>query len=150
MPGKRIVLVASPGGHRTELLELAEAFAGHETHCFTYAPASSEGFEGLHVFPNLAQKPWTFPVTFFRLFRLLRQLRPVCLMSTGGELAIPAFLIGKFVFRTRLIFIECSAQVQTPSLTGRVLCRFCDLFFVQWRSLLKTYGKRARYAGGLI
>lgn len=147
---KPVLLFAAPGGHLTELLELGGAFAGREVHYFTYAEKSSEGLPNAHFFPNLAQKPWRLFDVSFRLFRLFRTLRPACLVSTGGELALPAFILAKLFFSAKLVFIECSAQVKTPSLTGRLLYPFCDRLFVQWAPLLKRYGKKARYAGGLI
>jgi UDP-N-acetylglucosamine:LPS N-acetylglucosamine transferase len=136
MAQKSLLLVASPGGHLTELLELSEAFAGQTVHTLTYREAVAGDLPNAHFISNLAQKPWTFFNSIFHLLALLHNIKPVCLVSTGGELAIPAFIIGKLFFRTRLVFIECSAQVRTPSLTGRLLYPFCDLFLVQWKPLL--------------
>ena len=76
--------------------------------------------------------------------------RPRVLFSTGAEIAIPAFYIGKLLFRTKLIYLECSAQVDHRSLTGRWVYPIADLFLVQWESLLSQYGPRAKYVGGLI
>ena len=76
--------------------------------------------------------------------------RPRVLFSTGAEIAIPAFYIGKFLFRTKLIYLECSAQVDHRSLTGRWVYPIADLFLVQWESLVSQYGPKAKYVGGLI
>ena len=76
--------------------------------------------------------------------------KPKVLFSTGAEIAIPSFYIGKFLFRTKLIYLECSAQVYSPSLTGRWVYPISDLFLVQWESLLQHYGPKANYVGGLI
>jgi len=51
------------------------------------------------------------------IFSVLRKERPAFLLSTGAEIALPAFFIGKIFFKTKLIYIECSAQVYSPSLT---------------------------------
>jgi len=72
------------------------------------------------------------------------------LFSTGAELAIPSFFIGKFFFRTKLIYLECSAQVYSPSLTGKWVYPITNLFMVQWEPLLNQYGPKAIYVGGLI
>lgn len=147
---KPILLFAAPGGHLTELLELGDAFRDREIHYFTYAEKPAEGLVNAHYFPNLARKPWRLFDVSFRLFRLFIRLKPACLVSTGGELAIPAFILAKLFFRVKLVFIECSAQVKRPSLTGKILYPFCDVLFVQWPALLPRYGKKAQYAGGLI
>jgi UDP-N-acetylglucosamine:LPS N-acetylglucosamine transferase len=49
-----------------------------------------------------------------------------------------------------LVFIETNSRIVKPSLTGRILYPFADLFFVQWKPLLKKYGKKAKYGGLLI
>ena len=85
-----------------------------------------------------------------RIFLTFLKERPAILFSTGAELAIPSFFIGKFFFRTKLIYLECSAQVYHASLTGRLVYPIADLFLVQWEPLLGQYGPRAKYVGGLI
>jgi beta-1,4-N-acetylglucosaminyltransferase len=147
---KPLLLIASPGGHLTELLELSEAFSGHPVHTLTYPEAPAQDLQSVTFVPNLAQKPWQIFSAAFRIYRCLKNLKPACLVSTGGELTLPAFFLGRLFFRTKLVFIECSAQVTTPSLTGRLVYPFCDRFYVQWKPLLARYGAKARYAGGIL
>ena len=66
-----------------------------------------------------------------------------------AEIAIPAFIVAK-IRRIPTLYIECGAQVTPPSLTGRLLVRIADTFFVQWPELRKRYGKRAEYRGSLV
>jgi UDP-N-acetylglucosamine:LPS N-acetylglucosamine transferase len=89
-------------------------------------------------------------VGILKILYIFVRERPRILFSTGAEIAIPSFYIGKFVFHTRLIYLECSAQVYNPSLTGRWVYPISDLFLVQWEPLLTQYGSRAKYVGGLI
>jgi beta-1,4-N-acetylglucosaminyltransferase len=85
-----------------------------------------------------------------KIFFILLKERPAILFSTGSEIAIPSFYLGKLLFRTKLIYLECSAQVYQASLTGRLVYPITDLFLVQWKPLLKRYGTKAKYVGGLI
>jgi len=71
------------------------------------------------------------------------------IVSTGSEIALPAFLIGKFLFRSKVIYMECFTRIETLSGTGKVVYRFSDLFLVQWPELAAKYEK-ASYEGRLI
>ena len=99
---------------------------------------------------NFAKIPLNLIVGILKIFFIFLKERPRILFSTGAEIAIPSFYIGKFLFRTKLIYLECSAQVYHPSLTGRWVYPITDLFLVQWESLLRQYGPKAKYVGGLI
>jgi UDP-N-acetylglucosamine:LPS N-acetylglucosamine transferase len=146
----KIILVCSHGGHVTEMEELRDCFAGQECIFFTYRGAPLEGPDKICHFDNISKNPWFLLKTGLRMFWQMFKIRPDALVSTGAELAVPAFYLGKFFFRARLVYLECSAQVYTPSLTGRLVYWITDLFLVQWPTLLPKYGRKAKYVGGLI
>lgn len=76
--------------------------------------------------------------------------RPDVAISTGsGELAIPAILMARSL-GIKTIYIETWTRVKEPSLAGRVLYYFSDVFLVQWPDMLPRFGKRAKYLGGLL
>ena len=52
------------------------------------------------------------------------------------------------IFRKKLIYIESFAKVNTPTLTGKLIYKFADQFYVQWRDMLKIYPE-AIYRGGI-
>jgi UDP-N-acetylglucosamine:LPS N-acetylglucosamine transferase len=86
--------------------------------------------------------------------RILIRERPDLIVSTGAEIAIPAFyaawaLRGLSLGKPRLCFIESWTRVTMPTRTGRLVYPIADLFLVQWEHLLSHYGRRARY-GGII
>lgn len=60
---------------------------------------------------------------------------------------IPICLIAKF-FRRKLIYIESFAKISSPTLSGKLLYKFADQFYVQWESMLEVYPK-AIYKGGI-
>ncbi len=78
-------------------------------------------------------------------FHLIKE-KPDLIISTGADVAVPTCLIGKLL-GVRLIYIESGGNVSTPSLSGRLVYPFADLFIVQWRSALKNF-PAAVYAGG--
>jgi UDP-N-acetylglucosamine:LPS N-acetylglucosamine transferase len=147
---KKIGLICSPGGHLTEILQLWEAFEGHSVFLMTYREKATTSRGNAYYLTNIMRNPAAFVVGVVKMFMILLRERPDILFSTGSEIAAPPFYLGKFFFRTKLIYLECSAQVYRPSLTGRFVYPIADLFLVQWEPLLKHYGPRAKYVGGLI
>ncbi len=150
MKGKKVGLICSPGGHLVEALQLLDAFQGSPFFFLTYKERSALNLKNAYYVANLAKSPLNSVVGVIKIFFILLKERPDILFSTGAELAIPSFFMGKFLFRAQLIYLECSAQVFEPSVTGRWVYPISDLFLVQWDALLKRYGPKAKYVGGLI
>ena len=88
---------------------------------------------------------WAFLLTF----RILLKERPKLIVSTGSEIAIPAFYLAK-LFRAKTMFIESWTRVEQPTGTGKLVYLFSDVFLVQWQRLLSKYGKKAKYEGAII
>ena len=135
-----IGLICSPGGHFVEVSQLLEAFEGHPVFFITYKAKAVQGRENTYAIDNLAKKPLSLFSAVLKILRIFARERPAVLFSTGAEIAIPCFYIGKFLFRTKLIYLECSAQVYHPSWTGRWIYPIADLFLVQWEPLVEQYG----------
>ena len=146
----KIGLICSPGGHLVEVLQLLEAFKGNAIFFLTYKEKATLNQKNTYWIMNFARNPLHLIIGILKILLIFFKEKPKILFSTGAEIAIPSFYIGKFLFRTKLIYLECSAQVYSPSLTGRYVYPITDLFLVQWEPLLKQYGPKARYVGGLI
>ena len=146
---KKIGLICSAGGHFTEMLQLQEAFKGHRLFVITYREKATLNQKNTYYLKTW-RSPTGFIVGLIKIFIIFLKEKPDILFSTGSEIAVPPFYLGKFLFRTKLIYLECSAQVYQPSLTGRCVYPITDLFLVQWEFLLKKYGPKAKYVGGLI
>ncbi len=147
---KKIGLICSPGGHLVEVLQLLEAFQDCSLFFLTYKEKATSNRRETYYIKNFAKNPLSLIAGIAKIFFIFLKERPTLLFSTGAEIAIPSFYIGKFLFGAKLIYLECSAQVRSPSLTGRWVYPITDLFLVQWESLLKQYGPRVKYVGGLI
>ena len=138
------------GGVRPKLcLVCSEAFADCDTFYFCYDAETTRALPNAYRVPNKPLNPFSFGLNLLRLVRIFRRERPRAIISTGAEIAVSAAVIGK-LFRIPLIYIECGAQVYTPSTTGRILYYVADRFYVQWPELLAEYGPRAQYVGSLI
>jgi len=147
---EKIGLICSPGGHFVEILQLLDAVEGHPIFFLTYKEKATLNRRNTYCIMNLARNPLYLITGTLKILFIFLKERPKILFSTGAEIAIPCFYIGKFLFRMKLIYLECSAQVVHPSRTGKWVYPITDLFLVQWESLLREYGPKAKYVGGLI
>jgi beta-1,4-N-acetylglucosaminyltransferase len=145
----KICLVCSHGGHLTEILQLMEAFEGHETFFITYDSARTRALHCRYLLKNIGQNPLRMASAGFSILKILCKEKPKLIVSTGSEIAIPAFYLAK-LFRIKTIFIESWTRVVQPSGTGRMVYPISDVFLVQWESLLAKYGKKARYEGAIL
>jgi len=134
----------------TELLQLMDAFEGHETFYITFDDVFTQDLSDKYLIKERRSLLFTVIVVFFKTLFIFFKERPKVIVSTGSYIAIPAFFIGRFLFRSKVIFVESVAQVTTPSLTAKILYPVSNLFFVQWESMLEKCGSRAKYCGGLI
>jgi UDP-N-acetylglucosamine:LPS N-acetylglucosamine transferase len=130
-------------------LELKEAFDDHEVFLLTYKSKNTESLAGAYLVPNMGENVFNFLFGCVKVFKITLAKRPDVVFSTGAEIAVPVSYFGK-LFGARVIYVECSAQVVNPSVTGRIVYPIADLFLVQWKNLLKKYGSKAQYVGGLI
>ena len=80
-------------------------------------------------------------------WRVIREVRPSAILSTGAALAVPFFVIGK-LHGIRLIYVESLTRTSSISLSGRIVYPLASEFFVQWPGATKR--RRARYVGSLL
>jgi len=144
-----VALVSSHGGHLTELLELAPAFADCNVFYFCYDAETTRRLPKAYLTPNRPYNPIQFVINLIRIWKIFSKERPDFLVSTGAEIAIPAFIVAK-LRGIRSLYIECGAQCTRPSITGRVVIHLADHFLVQWPELLPAYHGRAEYRGSLV
>jgi len=150
---KNVLMVCARGGHFTELIELVNAFNGFNKTLVTYGGdyvLESEYFDKVYLVSNPLGGLFNMGIFLLNTIKIIFRTRPAVVFSTGSEIAIPFFFFCKLFYRSRLIYVECSAQVYNPSGTGKLIYPITDLFLVQWKTLLKKYGKKAKYVGGLL
>ena len=146
----KIGLICSAGGHFAEMLQLWEAFEGYSVFLVTYREKTTVNRKNTYYLENIVRSPFAFVVGLIKILWIFVKERPDILFSTGSEIAIPSFYFGKILFHTKLIYLESCAQIFRPSMTGKWIYPITDLFLVQWEPLLKKYGTKAKYVGGLI
>ena len=83
----------------------------------------------------------------FESLRIILRERPEIVISTGADVAVPTFVIGK-LFGAKTIYIETGGSLR-PTLAGRLCYPFANLFIVQWPSRMAAF-PRAKLASGLL
>lgn len=131
------------------MLQLLPAIDGHTHAYFTYDAETTRALPNAHRVPNMAANPIEFLKNMGRVWRIFAVEKPALILSTGAEIALPVLFVAKLK-RVPMVYVECGAQFERPSFTGRFMYWFANAFYVQWPELAAYYGPRARYAGSLI
>lgn len=150
---KKICFIASTGGHFEQIMMLKPLINKYDSFIVTektqYSVSKSE--KNIYYLKQVNRNERTFIFkmiyNFLVTIKLFFKEKPDCIISTGALATIPMCLIAK-LFRKKVIFIESFAKVNSPTLTGKLIYRFADQFYVQWEGMLKFYPK-AIYKGGI-
>lgn len=70
--------------------------------------------------------------------RVLRLERPDLIVSSGAAVAVPFFFVGKLM-GAKTVYIEVFDRMDAPTLTGKLVRHFTDLFVVQWPEMTRVY-----------
>lgn len=158
---KRVLFIASTGGHLEELMQLKGMFDDYDYHIITERTKSNLGLMKKYPervnylvygsYTTLGRKlvyPFKLFYNTLKSFLLYLKIRPKYIISTGAHTSGPMLLIGH-IFGSKIIYIETFANSTTKSRTGSIVYKFADLFIVQWESMLKVYPK-AVYGGWIF
>jgi len=146
---KKLCLICAAGGHLTQMRQMEHLWKYYDYFFVTQKKPITKYLKKVHK-TYYIQDPNRNPIPVIKCFidswKLFRKEKPDVIITTGAGIAIPMFIIGK-LFGKKLIAIESVSRVFTPSLTGKILYNIADLFLVQWPTLLKKYGPKAKYGG---
>ncbi|MFD0767743.1 PssD/Cps14F family polysaccharide biosynthesis glycosyltransferase [Bacillus sp. CGMCC 1.60114] len=151
---QKICFISSTGGHLTQLNNIMKSFDSSSINVITEKNQTTLSLQEKYNVLYLIQQerkniffPFIFMANVILSLWYVWKVKPQYIISTGAGAVIPFCIFGK-IFGSKLIFIESFAKVQTPTITGRVLYRFADKFYVQWEELLSVYEK-AEFKGRL-
>lgn len=137
---KRVLAIASGGGHWVQLRRLAPAFADTEVIWVNRDPASAAEVAPARFYvigeASRAQKLGVLKVAA-QAFWLLLRTRPAVIVTTGAAPGLLTLALGKTLFRARTIWIDSIANVETLSGSGRLARRFADIRLTQWPDLVE-------------
>lgn len=150
--GSPILLVCSSGGHLAQLYALRPWWRALDRVWVTFDTVEARSL--------LAGERWVpaFHPTTRNLanllrnarlaWKVLREVRPALVVSTGAGVAFPFFLLAR-VLGIRTVYVEVFDRIDTPTLTGRLCYPVSDLFLLQWEEQRRSYPK-GRVIGPLL
>ena len=145
---RRVCLAFSPGGHWAELERATAGITFADVFHVTFddgrpAPSGTRRYLVCHPRRSIRRSLRNARQSFW----ILRRERPAFVISTGADVAVPILLLAK-LFKARVVFIETAGSAE-PTLAGKLVYPFADLFIVQWPDRLKRFPK-AVLAEGLL
>lgn len=147
---RRILAVASAGGHWVQLRRLAPAFAGSRTTWVsTHRGLAAEVAPDVFVAVRDANR-WDKPglaLLLLQVVWLLLRTRPDVVISTGAAPGYLALRLGR-LFGARTCWIDSIANAEELSLSGRMAGGCADLWLTQWPELAGPGGPE--HAGAVL
>ncbi|HHT7237423.1 TPA: PssD/Cps14F family polysaccharide biosynthesis glycosyltransferase [Bacillus cereus] len=149
----KICFAASSGGHLEQLMMLYPMMKKNESFILTEKTNYEFNSKDIKQYDviQINRREFTFFFKFIILFVqtliILLKEKPDVVISTGALATVPMCLLAK-LFKKKLIFIESFSKITSPTITGRLMYKYADLFLVQWEDMKKFYPD-ATYGGGI-
>lgn len=147
---KKVMFISSMGGHLSELMQLKSIFKNYDYKIVTEKHKSTISLKSRYKSKidfliegnkdHLLRYIFVFPYNVIKSFIIFLKFKPHVIVTTGAHTCVAMCYIAK-VFRKKVIYIESFANIETKTLTGRLVYPIADVFIVQWESMLKLYPK---------
>lgn len=155
MKKKKVMFISSTGGHLSELMQLKSIFHNYDYQIITEKTKSNMSLKGRYksrikflIFgtkDHIITYPFRLLGNCFKSLYFYFLFQPDVIVTTGAHTAGPMCCIGK-IFGSKIIYVESFANINTKTITGRLIYHFADLFLVQWEEM-KTLYPNAVYGG---
>ncbi len=149
----KIVFAASSGGHFEQLMMLKPLMEKYDSVLVTEKTKYGAGKLDIKTYyvKQINRKELLFVPKFiantWKSLRIIMKEKPTVMITTGVLATIPLALLMK-LFKGKLIYIESFAKVTSKTLSGKLLYKYADQFYVQWEEMLQLY-PNAIYKGGI-
>ena len=140
--GRRVFLVATPGGHLDLLLVLRDAFDSYDRVWIVSAGSTADFLaaegEEIRLLPRFHGFSLHNLARALQSIRLLLTERPSLVVTSGSGSVVP-YCLGARLLGARIIFLETMARVTNASRAGRLLTPFASRVLVQWPEMGEIY-----------
>jgi UDP-N-acetylglucosamine:LPS N-acetylglucosamine transferase len=140
---KKIMAIASGGGHWVQLLRLRRLFDLHHTFYVTVQPDYKNEVDSNSSFYTVTD------ATRWSKFSLLRMIlevlwivlkeRPDIIVTTGAAPGVAAIRAGK-LFGAKTVWIDSIANIDQMSMSGIKIQPYADLWLTHWEHLAMPEG----------
>lgn len=139
---KKLLAVASGGGHWVQLLRLMPAFDNCETVFVTVDRAYGADVpehKCYAVIDATRKTKFRLILSALQILKIVLKERPDVVISTGAAPGYMAVRIGKLV-RARTVWVDSIANAEQLSMSGELVRRYADLWLTQWPNLANQRG----------
>jgi len=139
---KKILAVASGGGHFIQLLRLRNAFTGHRVSFVTTIDGYQDSVDDADCFVVKNASRWNkvgLIIMCLQIFMLFLRVRPDVVITTGAAPGVFAIYIGK-LFRAKTLWLDSIANAEEISMSGELAGPHADLWLTQWPELVREGG----------
>ena len=137
--GKRVLAIASGGGHFIQLMRLSPAWEGHAVSIATVDPSSRAlvGNAPFFTFRDVSRADWwRIPLAAFDIARILLSVRPQVIITTGALPGLIACALAR-PFGVKSLWVDSIANSDVLSGSGEQAARVCSQVITQWPHLAK-------------
>lgn len=147
---RKVLAIASGGGHWVQLLRLRPAFDACDIAYVTVQPSYREQVEKGRFYTVTDATRWSRWDLFRMIFEItwiVLKERPDVVVSTGAASGVVALRVGKWL-GAKTIWIDSIANVDEMSLSGKRVRGFADLWLSQWPEVASAEG--CAYKGAVL
>ncbi|MFK7897285.1 MAG: UDP-N-acetylglucosamine--LPS N-acetylglucosamine transferase [Myxococcota bacterium] len=144
---RKILAVASGGGHWVQLRRVIPAFDGGAVTYVTINPTYKTDVPGENIFIVRDSTRWDkvgMMLLSLEILWIMIRVRPHVVISTGAAPGCLAIILGRFL-GAKTIWLDSIANVEEMSMSGQLVRKFSSLWLTQWPHLEADEGPE--YAG---
>jgi UDP-N-acetylglucosamine:LPS N-acetylglucosamine transferase len=141
--GRKILVVASGGGHWIQMRRLQPAFDGLDVTFVSVQPDYAEEVPGRRFYSVrdvTRWDRWGIVTLVAQLIVILMVVRPRVVITTGSAPGVIALGLAKILLRSRTMWIDSLANCEEMSSSGKQARRFADVWLTQWPQLRQPGG----------
>lgn len=134
---RRVLAIASGGGHWVQLLRLRPAFADCAVSFATVHADSAADLDGapLFTFRDASRRDWwNFLASSLQIAAIVLRVRPHVVVTTGAMPPLAALMIGRLI-GARTLWVDSVANSEESSGSARIARRFATQVVTQWPQL---------------
>ena len=147
---KKIIAVASIGGHWVQLLRIAKPLEEHYEVVYMSTHPKCKSMVGNHRFHTIIDfsrwDAWKMLPASFKILTFLLKERPTAIITTGAAPGLLTIVIGRII-GIKTIWVDSVANVQTMSACGKLARKFANYSYTQWPALATS---QVHYAGNIF
>jgi len=139
---KKIMAIASGGGHWVQLLRLRPAFEHHNVFYVTTVEGNKGTVPCHRCYIVKDANRWNkfgLLCMLIQIITIMIRVRPDVVITTGAAPGVFAIRIAK-LFGAKTIWVDSMANAEELSLSGQLIGSHADLWLTQWRDLERTDG----------